>query len=92
MFSCSVIPRLVLRMTPQYDLSIQQDDVLAIECTVETLDSLTGISNGFLVIQKDELVLPGNCVFFMNRTYNQRILNTSSLTHLRTYKQCHYVK
>ena len=51
-------------MTPQYDLSIQQDDVLAIECTVETLDSLTGISNGFLVIQKDELVLPGNCVFF----------------------------
>nr|XP_022287642.1 uncharacterized protein LOC111100229 isoform X1 [Crassostrea virginica]XP_022287725.1 uncharacterized protein LOC111100229 isoform X1 [Crassostrea virginica] len=68
-----VIPRLVLRMTPQYDLSIQQDDVLAIECTVETLDSLTGISNGFLVIQKDELVLP-----VVNKTYLSSTWNKSS--------------
>ncbi|XP_078332604.1 uncharacterized protein LOC111126761 isoform X2 [Crassostrea virginica] len=52
-----VIPRLVLQMMPQYDFSVQRDDVLMLQCTVNNPDSLHDVINGSLVIKKGNAIL-----------------------------------
>nr|XP_022327333.1 uncharacterized protein LOC111126761 isoform X2 [Crassostrea virginica] len=52
-----VVPRLVLQMMPQYDFSVQRDDVLMLQCTVNNPDSLHDVINGSLVIKKGNAIL-----------------------------------
>lgn len=69
MINIPVIPRLVLQMMPQYDFSVQRDDVLMLQCTVNNPDSLHDVINGSLVIKKGNAILTGklqSVEYFLN--------------------------
>ncbi|XP_065942667.1 uncharacterized protein [Magallana gigas] len=53
----TVIPRLVLIMTPQYDFSIMTGEKINLQCTVSNPESLLDVTNGGLVMTKDGTVL-----------------------------------
>nr|XP_034326973.1 uncharacterized protein LOC105329357 isoform X6 [Crassostrea gigas] len=53
----TVIPRLVLIMTPQYDFSIMTGEKINLQCTVSNPESLLDVTNGSLVMTKDGTVL-----------------------------------
>ncbi|XP_052697868.1 adhesion G protein-coupled receptor B1-like isoform X2 [Crassostrea angulata] len=55
----TVIPRLLLIMTPQYDFSIMMGEKINLQCTVSNPESLRDAANGSLVMTKDGTVLSG---------------------------------
>lgn len=59
-FTTTVIPRLKLQMTPQYDFSIALGEEINLQCNVINPNSLNDVVNGSLVLKKDGSVLSDN--------------------------------
>lgn len=63
LFHCSylVIPKLTLKMNPEYDFSILRGEEISLQCTVTNTEALLDVTNGSLVMTKDGSALPGQC-------------------------------
>lgn len=58
---CLVIPKLMLKMNPEYDFSILRGEEISLQCTVTNPEALLDVTNGSLVMTKDGSALPGQC-------------------------------
>lgn len=54
-----VIPRLVLEMKPKYDFSIPSGDDIHLQCTINNPESLLNVTQGGLILKKDETTISG---------------------------------
>nr|XP_034314353.1 adhesion G protein-coupled receptor E1 isoform X4 [Crassostrea gigas] len=53
-----VIPKLMLKMNPEYDFSILRGEEISLQCTVTNPEALLDVTNGSLVMTKDGSALP----------------------------------
>ncbi|XP_062607525.1 hemicentin-1-like [Saccostrea cucullata] len=73
-----VLPKLVLQMIPQYNLSIETKENLTLECVVVNPESLINLTDGSLIWVKDGKPFLTGSGFTISTTQNSTILNKAS--------------
>ncbi|XP_062590265.1 titin-like isoform X9 [Saccostrea cucullata] len=73
-----VLPKLVLLMIPQYDLSIETKENFTLQCVVVNPGSLINLTSGSLIWVKDGKPLLTGSIFTISTTQTSTILNKAS--------------